>query len=264
MQLPEDYLNQINSSEVTETSDVISKGEEIEISYNPSSFWTLRANIARQEAIDANLSPNIPAWIAQRLPIWESIIDPRSGAKWLDTIYSGDNVNGVATTRPTGGTPAAFLINNVINPLSIARATEGKARPQTREWRFNLNTSYRLAGITEQKHLKRMSIGGAMRWESKGAIGYYGIPINGDVAAATQLDPNRPVYDDDHYYFDAFATYTTRLFKDKIRARFQLNVRNIQESKAHLRPVGAYPDGRPHTFRIIDPRLFIFTTTFDF
>lgn len=80
---------------------------------------------------------------------------------------------------------------------------------------------------------------------------------------ASSTAPNRPIYDPAHYYFDAFATYTTRLFRDKIRARFQLNVRNIQESKAHLRPIGAYPNGQPHSFRIIDPRTFIFTTTFD-
>ncbi|MEO5958865.1 MAG: hypothetical protein ABIR80_07090, partial [Opitutaceae bacterium] len=63
--------------------------------------------------------------------------------------------------------------------------------------------------------------------------------------------------------FDGFATYTTRLFSDKIRARFQLNVKNIQESRAHLQPTGAYPNGIAHTFRIIDPRQFIFTSTFD-
>lgn len=257
MKLPENYIAQINDGEITETSDIISRGNEFELSYNPNNFWTLRANVARQEAIDANLSPNIPEWLAQRLPIWESIIDPRSGLKWLDTGYNGDSVSS------TSGTPRTFLNNNVINPLAIARATEGKARPQNREWRFNMNTSYRLAGLFENKHLKRMTVGGGMRWESKGAIGYYGIPINGDIHAATQLDPNRPIYDEDNYYFDAFANYTTRIFRDKIRARFQLNVQNIQESKAHLRPVGAYPNGVPHTFRVIDPRKFIFTTTLD-
>jgi hypothetical protein len=59
------------------------------------------------------------------------------------------------------------------------------------------------------------------------------------------------------------VSYSTRLFGDKVRARFQLNVRNIQESRAHLQPVGAFPDGTPHTFRVIDPRVWIFTTTFD-
>jgi hypothetical protein len=40
-------------------------------------------------------------------------------------------------------------------------------------------------------------------------------------------------------------------------------MRNIQESKARLQAVGAYPNGVAHTFRIIDPRTFILTASFD-
>jgi outer membrane receptor for ferric coprogen and ferric-rhodotorulic acid len=272
MQIPAAAVAVFNSSEaIAETSDVVAKGDEYELSYNPTDYWTLRANLTRSISIDKNLSPNIPAWVNERLPVWDSIVDPRSGAKWLDTIYQGDTFTGVAPTSarpgngiaPTNGTPAAFLINNVYNPLKIASATEGKSRPQVREWRFNLNTAYRLAGITDQKYLKRMTIGGGVRWEDKAAIGYYGIPINGSMTAALELDPDRPIYDKARAYFDVFASYNTRLFGDKVRARFQLNVRNVHESHARLQPVGAYPDGRAHTFRIVDPRTFIFTTTFD-
>jgi hypothetical protein len=258
MKIPAEQVAIFNSSEaLAETSDVVAKGNEYELTYNPSAFWTLRANLTRSESIDKNLSPNIPAWVSQRLAVWETIIDPRVGTKWLDTGYSGD------LPQAGSGTPRTFLTNNVVNPLKIASATEGKSRPQIREWRFNLSTSYRLAGLTEQKHLKRMSVGGAVRWESKAAIGYYGIPVNGVLEAATELDPNRPIYDKARAYFDAFASYNTRLFGDKVRARFQLNVRNLHESRARLQPVGAYPNGQPHTFRIVDPRTFIFTTSFD-
>lgn len=264
MRLTPAQLQAYHTQTIAETSDVVSRGNEFELSYNPNAFWTLRANAARTEALDKNLSPNIPAWIAERLPVWNSIVDPRAvaagfapGTTWLDTGYNGDN------PQVGSGTPRTFLVNNVINPLAITQATEGKAKPQTREWRFNLNTSYRLAGMFENAHLKRMTVGGAVRWESKGAIGYYGIPVNGVIEAATQLDPNRPIYDKARSYFDVFGTYTTRLFKDKVRARLQLNIRNLHESKTRLQAVGAYPNGQPHTFRIINPRTFIFTTTFD-
>ena len=42
-----------------------------------------------------------------------------------------------------------------------------------------------------------------------------------------------------------------------------MNVKNVQENGSRLQKIGAYPDGRGHTFRIVDPRQFIFTTTFD-
>ncbi len=248
-------LATFNNNTISETSDVRAKGEEYELNYNPRNNWTVRMNVTRQQAFDARLSPNIPAWIAQRMPVWNRIIDTRVGTPWIDTGYNGD------TPNPTSGTPRAFLQGNVVSPLALVQATEGKSRPQTREWRVNMSTSYRLSNF-DHKHLKRMNVGGAIRWEDQGAIGYYGIPVNGDVTLATQFDANRPIYDSDHLYLDAFLGYRMRLHNDKVGARFQLNIRNLQES-GRLQKVGAYPDGRGHTFRIINPRTFIFTATFE-
>jgi hypothetical protein len=57
--------------------------------------------------------------------------------------------------------------------------------------------------------------------------------------------------------------YRTRLWANKLGTTFQLNVRNVQEKGGRLQPIGAFPDGTPHTYRIIDPRQFILTATFD-
>ena len=53
------------------------------------------------------------------------------------------------------------------------------------------------------------------------------------------------------------------LFQNTIGTKFQLNVQNLQES-GRLQPTGAFPDGTKNAFRIIDPRKFILTATFDF
>jgi hypothetical protein len=42
----------------------------------------------------------------------------------------------------------------------------------------------------------------------------------------------------------------------------QLNVKNVQEG-GRLQAVSAFPDGTPNAYRIVDPRLFILTATFD-
>lgn len=245
------------SNNLADSTDILAKGEEYELSFNPSNFWTLRANVTRSESIDGPQSPNLTTWLAQRMAVWETIIDPRTGTKWLDTGYTG------TLPDPAARTPRDFINTSVITPLRIEGATQGTSRPQVREWRFNLATSYKLAGISQNRFLKNMTVGGGVRYESKGAIGFYGIPIDGNIEIAEQLDPSRPIWDKAHAYFDAFASYQTRLFGDKVRARFQLNVRNLQESHARLQPVGAYPTGEPHTFRIVPPRTIIFTTTFD-
>lgn len=56
--------------------------------------------------------------------------------------------------------------------------------------------------------------------------------------------------------------YRTKLFARKIGTTVQLNVRNLGEN-GRLQPVGAYPDGTPLAYRIIDPALYILQLKFD-
>ena len=73
---------------------------------------------------------------------------------------------------------------------------------------------------------------------------------------------NKPVFDKSRYYFDLSASYNLKLYHNKIRTRIQLNVRNVFE-RGRLQAVAVNPDGQPFAYRIIDPRLFILSTTFD-
>jgi hypothetical protein len=145
----------------------------------------------------------------------------------LDTGYTGD------APREGSLTPRAQLIAGVLAPpLQLAQATQGKSHPQIREWRFNTSAILRLAKYTGHAVLKDLTLGGSLRYKSKGAIGYYGLPINGDITIATNFDGDRPIWSRANLYADAFATYSTRHFRDQVRTRFQLNVRNLQEWKA--------------------------------
>jgi hypothetical protein len=105
-----------------------------------------------------------------------------------------------------------------------------------------------------------MSVGGAVRWEDKAAIGYYG--VQSLPAIITDLDPNRPIYDHAHTYVDMFVTYKTKLWHDKVPAKLQFNVRNLGQT-SHLQPVGAFPDGSISTYRIVDPALYILSASFE-
>ena len=236
------------TDDLAETEDVVAKGTEVEINYNPTTHWTLKLNVTRQESINSNMAPGMTAWIAERMPVWQKLIDPELNRPWFTERYGN-----IASA-------SELLAANVTAPLGVAKATEGKSRPQIRKYRANLSTSYRLAGITDQKYLKRFTVGGALRWEDKGAIGYYGLQQL--PAIITDLDPNRPVWDKAHLYIDSFVTYRTRLFADKVGTTLQFNVRNLQEG-GRLQPISAYPNGRSSGFRIIDPRQFIVSATFD-
>jgi outer membrane receptor protein involved in Fe transport len=234
---------------IRDTSDVEAKGHEIEVHYNPSMHLTLTAAVTETESIDSNLSPNLPAYIAQRLPHWEQVIDPRTGQKWFDTNYGGSR------------TARQYLENNVKAPLSLAQALEGKARSQVGKYAARLSGNYRLAGVFGAgSRLGRMNVGGALRWQDRSVIGYFGKQT--PPASVTEYDPDRPIYDDAQLYVDLLVGYRTKLFSDKVRASFQLNVRNLGESGG-LRPIGAFPDGTPNAFRIVDPRQFILSATFE-
>ncbi len=244
---PEDPAEQ--NDLVAETQNLTARGTEIELNLNPTSFWTAKLNATQMESIDSKLAPGVSQWIAERLPVWESIIDPELGRPWFTERYGGSN------------SASQYLASNVVSLLNIARANEGKSRPQIRKYRANVSTSYRLAGLMgDHAVLKAVTVGGALRWEDKGAIGYYG--VESLPAVITALDPKRPIYDQAHLYADAFVAYRTRLFARKVGATFQLNVRNLQEG-GRLQAISAFPDGTPNGYRIIDPRQFIVTATFD-
>ncbi len=246
-QLDEKYLNNQPDS-LTETSDVVAKGREIEIFFNPSAFWTTKLNLTQQESIEARTAPGITNWLNLRLPVWNSIIDPEKNIPWFTThVYDS-------------ASPFDRLTAQVTTPLNVAKATEGKSRPQIRKYRANLITSYRLDGLTDNRLLKGFKVGGGVRWEDRGAIGYYGVQQL--PASVTQLDASRPIYDKPRSYFDAFISYRTRLFANKVGTTIQLNGRNLQEN-GRLQPIAAYPDGTANVYRIVDPRQFILSATFD-
>ncbi len=237
------------STPIADTNDIEAKGHEIEIHYNPNAYWTTQISVTETQSIESNLSPNLPAYIAKRQQHWESVIDPRTGQKWFDTNYGGSR------------TAHQYLINNVQAPLALAQVLEGKTRSQVGRYSARMSTNYHLAGLFDSKSLLgHMNVGGALRWQDKSVIGYYGLQQL--PAPITAYDPNRPIYQEAQIYVDLLVGYRTKLFKDRVRATFQLNARNITE-KGGLRPVGAFPDGTPNAYRIVDPRQFILSASFE-
>lgn len=230
------------------TSDITAKGKEVEINYNPTPHWTIKLNVTEQKTIDSNLAPDVTQWLAERMAVWPTIIDPLLGRPWFTERYN----NQMSASE--------YVAFNVTSPLGLAIAGNGLSRPQVRRYRANFLTNFRLAGISDHRILKRFNVGGSMRWEDKSAIGYWGLQQL--PAIISDYDRSRPIYDDARYYVDLLAGYRTRLFKGKVGATFQLNVRNVAED-GRLQAIGANPDGTIRGYRIIHPRVFILSATFD-
>ena len=230
-------------------STATSRGKEIEITINPNRYWTVKGTATQTRAFNGQLSGEVQDYINSRMPIWTTIKGPFTGNTWWTTPISGT-------------TPQTFFTANVLAPLKLLVATQGKQRPQTREYHFSGLTNYRLAGLTDNKWLKNLDVGGAVRWEGRASVGYYGAAPDSD-GIVRNYDPNRPIWDKARYYVDLSTGYNLRLFKDRMRARIQFNVKDALEN-GRLQAVAYNPDGSPFAFRIIDPRQYILSVTFNF
>jgi hypothetical protein len=260
-ELQNTLISEFNAGTISSTQDQRSKGNELEVNYtSPSKFWTVSASATDTQTINSNVSADIQQWLDQRLPIWTTIKDPRGADHLIGTPDDATPVNWWTTNYGGSQTPLQNYIQFVQTPFSLVRQLDGKANPQASRYATKVSSSYKLAGFSDNKTLKNMTVGGSWRWQSKVGIGYNGVPDANGIFQS--LDANRPIYDKAHNYFDAFVSYRTSLWNNKIRANFQFNVRNIQES-GHLQPVSADPTGIPNTYRIVDPRQFILTASFD-
>ena len=244
-----DYIRGHINKTHGDASNSYSYGKEVEIAFNPTAFWTLKGIISQSNPINGTLSPAVQDYINSRMPTWTTIKDPVSGNNWW------------TSPEASGTIPRDFYTANVIAPLKLAVALQGKRRTQTREYHAAVVTNYRLAGITDNRWLKPLDIGGSVRWENKASIGFLAAPADAD-GVVRQYDPNKPVYDGENYYFDFKISYRFRFAKGKISGRVQLNINDVFEN-GRLQKVAVNPDGKPWAFRIIDPRQFIFSATFD-
>lgn len=247
-----------DAGQISSTNDIVATGKEIELNYNPTNYWTVAASVTKNESKNANVSKDIAQWIGERMPIWTTIRDQRTGQLWWNTNYGGAQ------------TAAQNFAVFVGSPYAVVQQSEGTPQPNIRKYSARFSTNFKLAGVTQHEQLKRFELGGALRFADKGFLGYYGVQKL--PATITDLDRNNPIWDrgdffgkktSGHYSLDMNFRYRTRMWANKVSASFQLNIRNLQENGDRLQPIGAFPDGTPHTYRIVDPRQFILSATFD-
>jgi len=231
-----------------DSSDAISRGREIEITYNPTRDWTVKSTIRQSKALNGTMSPDLQNYVASRMPEWKAAKSPYDGSAYWNGTYKVANL-----------TPENWYLQNLLAPMKLAVATQGKIRTQHREWAASMLTNFKFRGSTDRPWLKPLDIGGAITWSDKAIIGYLGAAPEAD-GVIRDLDPNKPVYDKARYRLDLSAGYTLRLQKGTCRLQF--NVNNVLED-GRLQAFAVNPDGSPWGYRIVDPRQFILTATFD-
>lgn len=253
IQMPESWVAGLGDNIVglntDGTTDVTSRGYEIEVIYNPTPNWRIKFNAAQQQAIDANIAPDVARFWAARLPVWTTLKDD-NGQLWWTAVATTNLSQGINNARD-------YYLTQLLAPYELAIANQGKPRTQVREWRWNALTNYT---FTEGR-LKGIGVGGAVRWQDRASIGFLGAAPEPD-GVVRSLDPNKPVWDRARLAVDLSTSYGFRLFGDRVRARVQLNVRDALED-GRLQKVAVNPDGSTFAYRIVDPRQFILSASFE-
>lgn len=270
--LPYDYYGNIPGT-LRATQTTQAEGTEIAATWNPNSNWTFRAAVSSQETTFSDVGPEVDAWLEDRGARWSAATSPLPAAQnmWsfngtreadLTNFLQSYGYNGNATIDHVNGwfNPQAFFDINVAGLINLYKAQEGRPVDNQRTWRGNVIGKYTFT----EGPFKGSFIGGAMRYESKVAIGYWGTaadPSQPDLLNAAILDA--PIWDQANSYFDFWVGYRTQIMNDNVDLLVQLNARNIFENGG-LQPAGADFAGNKHTWRIIDPREFFLTTTLRF
>ena len=269
IKLPLNYYSGLSSGATQESK---AKGVELQVTYNPLPNWTMKITGSQGQSTYTNIAPQYDAWLAERLPKWETnaapdipdFVDPNTSRRWsLKNFWTGYGYTGVAQIENTDGNTSAQAYHNnvVVSQVALAKALEGARSPLERQYRGSFLTNYAFTG----GKLKGFSVGGSQRWESRAAIGFYG-KVGDPLRSPTVINLNdvtRPVYDDGNYFTDLWLSYSRKILNDKIGWKIQLNVNNATED-GRLMPTQVNFDGTPWAFRIIDSRQFILTSTFTF
>jgi outer membrane receptor protein involved in Fe transport len=235
----------VGDPRIAYTADNVSKGLEIELTYNITKNWRVMASVAKQEAKQTNIAPALTAFVDSRIAYY------KSANLWNNPAATGGSAWGLNQTGEQHFNQ--FLLGSYVGYKSV----DGQPSTQLAKWHASALTNYSFS----DGPLKGFSIGGAARYIEKSVIG--NPVITDSTGAVTGLDLAHPYYNGGYVAIDAWIGYKMKIFDDKYNLSFQLNARDLQESGG-FRPIVANSDGAHAVYRIVQPRTFYLTTTLEF
>jgi len=249
-------------SAALDTSDFVAEGTELEAFWSPNRRFSLGFNVSRQESTRENTGEAVRRFIfetpaANGRPLVENWNTPEAQRTYL-TI----------STIPDGTGALSGRMRGILQTYFRAANSDGAPATELREWRANAFASYEF----DSGRLKDFGVGGAVRYQSEVAIG---LPIatyrvDGSLAVGAAqpgdfrtYDVTKPFFGPTETNYDLWFSYRRPLFKDRIKAKFQLNIRNVLADDDII-PIGTQPTGEVAVVRIGEPATYTLSARFDF
>jgi outer membrane receptor protein involved in Fe transport len=263
---PSGFITSTNPG-VRDTSDFVTEGKEIEVSFRPTRGLSFMLNVAQQESVRSNTGAAVRRLLfdiptASGDPLAVEWLKP-----WARQIVLNAGALGKEGTNDINLLGNAFLLN-AINRFNVAASADGAPVQELREWRFNFVGNYQFQG----ERLKGWGVGAGVRWQDKAAIGFPVATFESDLSPSDGVDEfddlrisdvRNPYYGPTETRYDAWVSYSTKLFRDRVPFKVQLNVRNLLTND-DLVPAVANPDGTIPVWSIAEGRKFTLTAKFSF
>ncbi|HVZ64655.1 MAG TPA: TonB-dependent receptor plug domain-containing protein [Lacunisphaera sp.] len=234
------------------TVDTLSKGIELELTYQPVKNWNITLNYSKVDATRENIDPVSKTFLSEM------------------TAFMNGPGGQVREWYNGGPTLGSQWNSSIVAPYAVLVNELGHEAPEVAPWRFNGVSTYKF----DKGMLKGAFFGGAVRIEAGRIIGYKYDPkfvnsITSDpnyasVKALTLggLDVNQPFRGSNDTHVDAWVGYTRKIGQ-KLDWRIQLNIRDVGE-KDRLTASRINPDGSIALARIQQGMGFQLTNSFDF
>lgn len=263
---PSGFITSTNPG-VRDTSDFVTEGKEIEVSFRPTRGLSFVFNIAQQESVRSNTGAAVRRLLFDTPTASGDSIAVEWLKPWANQIVLNAGALGKEGTTDINLLGNNFLLN-ALNRFNVAASGDGAPVQELREWRVNFVGNYQF----QSGRLKGWGVGAGVRWQDKSAIGFPVETFESDLSPSDGIaefsdlrisDVRNPYYGPTQTRYDAWLSYSTRFFRDRVPVKFQLNVRNLTTND-ELVPTVANPDGSIPVWSITEGRKFTFSAKFSF
>ncbi len=216
-----------------DTEDIVARGYEFEMIYNPLRTWRIAANVSRNHNIISNAIPR--------------------AARFLETVVFPLEAQSGAVVLSNGRTVAQEIVDFRNSLRNNKTAVDGRQAEELRTWNGNFVTNYRLA----EGRFKGLSVGGNVQYRGPSIIGVLVDPV-------TNIpDFAHPIEGTAFTLVGAHIRYERRLFR-RYDWQVGLHIRNLFNDYPLIEKSASATDGAVLSHQQLEPRSWMLSTSVRF